>query len=300
MDYKLLEKQIRDKSEDLKAYLNSFHSWQEEMRKKDEELIRLKSGEKMSEDIEEDILNEKDDRILKHEKAGLHKQKGNDFVKNSKWKEAIEEYTTSIKLYPDDAVYYGNRSYCYLQLKLWEAAENDCNRALELKPDYLKVALRRANIRKKRRNIHGAAKDYNLVLILDPKNSTALKEYEEIYPELKENLSELGINLPEFIEMNPSQSSQEDESKQPDDSLIDKIGKNIKAQSSKASTKKINKINSECLPVNASGNVVEKNDKIGNYSVVYPIKNKPAHLRSKQPLRRIHIDDVYLNSDDEF
>uniref|UniRef100_T1HXC1 TPR_REGION domain-containing protein n=1 Tax=Rhodnius prolixus TaxID=13249 RepID=T1HXC1_RHOPR len=299
MDYKLLEKQIRDNSEDLKAYVNSFHNWEEEMRKKDEELLRLKSGESMAD--EGNVENDEDDNILKHEKANSHKNKGNTFVKKGKWKQAIEEYTTSIELYPDDAVYYGNRSYCYVQLKLWEAAEKDCDRALELKPDYLKVILRRANIRKEIGNIHGAAKDYNLVLILDPKNSVAFKEYEEIYPELKNNLSEIGINLPEFNEMNPSKTLQEDESKQSDDSLIAKIGKNIKAKSSKTCSPKINKINTEVTyDKNSSKCLVEDSGKSDNYSVVYPTKTKPAHLRSKQPLRRIQIDDVYLNSNDEF
>ncbi|KAK9512154.1 hypothetical protein O3M35_000638 [Rhynocoris fuscipes] len=290
MDCVNLQKQIRDNAEDIRTYANSLKDFEKEMKDKEKQLLDMNKSVKDT---------SREERILNHEKADNHKKNGNEFVKHGKWKDAIDEYSAAISLYPDDAIYYGNRSYCFMQLKKWEDAENDCTRSLELKSDYVKVALRRANIRKIRGNLPGAAKDYNLVLILEPKNSTALKEYEELYPELKKYYSELGINLPEFIEMNPSlKPVQEDEPK-----ILDKliINKNTTKSLNSVSQQKLkdNKV-VESVKIQNSKKTEEKKKKIEDYEIIYPEKYIPPHLRSKLPLKRIKIEDVYSNNDDEF
>lgn len=57
-------------------------------------------------------------------------------------------YTEAIDLVPEghiaSAVYYANRAACHLALKNYEAVVSDADKGLKLKPDYVKLLLRRA------------------------------------------------------------------------------------------------------------------------------------------------------------
>lgn len=50
-----------------------------------------------------------------HNKATEYKQKGNYFVQQKEWGEAIASYNKAIDIYPYDAVFYANRALCYLK-----------------------------------------------------------------------------------------------------------------------------------------------------------------------------------------
>lgn len=80
-------------------------------------------------------------------KANEFKKMGNDHYKNAEYLKSIESYSSGICICPlrcsnERAVLYGNRAAAYVQLTNNTMAIQDCSKALELDPKYIKVALR--------------------------------------------------------------------------------------------------------------------------------------------------------------
>lgn len=61
---------------------------------------------------------------------------------DGQFKTALELYSHAITLNPNNAVYYGNRSFCSIKLENYGDALTDANKALELDRTYIKVGLR--------------------------------------------------------------------------------------------------------------------------------------------------------------
>lgn len=71
--------------------------------------------------------------------ANDHKERGNESVKGGKYTEAILHYSFAIKLNPNEATYYSNRSLAFLKLQQLYYANEDAEKAIQLKPDWAKV-----------------------------------------------------------------------------------------------------------------------------------------------------------------
>ena len=71
------------------------------------------------------------------------KDKGNAFVKEKKYKEALECYSQAIALDPNDHILYSNRSLMHLNLSEFQPALEDAEKAISLKADYSKGYLRK-------------------------------------------------------------------------------------------------------------------------------------------------------------
>ena len=97
--------------------------------------------------------DDKDDR----ECAQKYKLKGNEFVKNKEYQNAIVKYTKAInrlenskKINIDNndkkniAIYYSNRAMCYWKLNKFEIAINDCSQSITYDKSYIKSYWRRA------------------------------------------------------------------------------------------------------------------------------------------------------------
>ncbi|XP_030762367.1 small glutamine-rich tetratricopeptide repeat-containing protein alpha-like [Sitophilus oryzae] len=114
--------------------------------------------------------------------AEVHKNKGNDFMKNSDYDQAAVEYTKAIELNPNNAVYYCNRAAAYTRLLKDNDAIVDCNQAIKLDPTYGK-AYGRLGIAYSNLNKYDLAlKAYQTALKYDPNNGmyeTNLKVAEE-------------------------------------------------------------------------------------------------------------------------
>ncbi len=83
-------------------------------------------------------------------KAGAEKEKGNTYFRNHDYDNSIQCYTAAIEYCPLEkeyeeqlATFYGNRAAAYAAEDEFDLTIEDCNTALELKPDYVKVILRR-------------------------------------------------------------------------------------------------------------------------------------------------------------
>ncbi|XP_068179654.1 sperm-associated antigen 1-like [Antennarius striatus] len=119
--------------------------------------------------------------------AGL-KLGGNDFVKKSKYQDALEKYTECLKLKPEECVIYTNRALCYLKLGRFTEAKQDCDAALKLDPVNKKAFYRRALAKKGLKDYLACSSDLQEVLQLDPNVQEAEKELEEVTLVLTQSL----------------------------------------------------------------------------------------------------------------
>lgn len=67
------------------------------------------------------------------------KEEGNKYFSKRCYKEASELYSKAIEKCPSIAAYVTNRALCALKLQQWQAAIDDCRRALELDPQSVKA-----------------------------------------------------------------------------------------------------------------------------------------------------------------
>ncbi|KMT19422.1 hypothetical protein BVRB_1g012680 isoform A [Beta vulgaris subsp. vulgaris] len=111
--------------------------------------------------------------------AAYAKEEGNGLFKGGNFDEAISSYSRSIAL-SASAQAYANRALAYLKVSRFSEAEDDCNHALSLDGDYVKVYKRRAIARKELGNLQGSMDDIGCVLKLEPNNQDMKKQYSEI------------------------------------------------------------------------------------------------------------------------
>ena len=81
---------------------------------------------------------------------------------------AIEYYTTSIRLAPNEWATYYNRARIYLLQRKWSLALQDTNTIIRLKPSFLMASIMRAQINETLGNYSAALQDYDAILKLKP------------------------------------------------------------------------------------------------------------------------------------
>lgn len=70
------------------------------------------------------------------------KENGNHLYKFKNYKGALTMYDEAIKLCPDNASYYGNRSACYMMLGNYKKALEDAQKSVALDPAFTKGYIR--------------------------------------------------------------------------------------------------------------------------------------------------------------
>ncbi|VDM24675.1 unnamed protein product [Hydatigera taeniaeformis] len=70
--------------------------------------------------------------------ADMEKEQGNE----SKYEEAIEHYTSAIRLSPENPLFYSNRALALCKLERFASAEADCSTALKIDPNLVKALYR--------------------------------------------------------------------------------------------------------------------------------------------------------------
>ncbi|XP_059471793.1 mitochondrial import receptor subunit TOM70 [Neocloeon triangulifer] len=103
-----------------------------------------------------------------------HKNKGNTLFKEHKYAEAIEEYSKAIEMFPkakgqpqELAKFYQNRAAAYEQMKEYQKAKEECDRAIELDPLYVKALIRRSKINENLGNLVESLEDVTSACILE-------------------------------------------------------------------------------------------------------------------------------------
>ncbi|XP_073978169.1 RNA polymerase II-associated protein 3-like [Rhodnius prolixus] len=298
MDLFQTQYQIKLNAEEMRYFYNDVKNWEDNMKEMDEQLRNLKN------DNEEELDEEKGDRDdlcenarneENKETAEKYKEKGNSLVKSGHWEEAVEEYDRAIELDGRVAAYYGNRAYCYLQLNQLKQAEEDCTLALKLDSKYYKVLLRRAIIRRKLGNLVDAAIDLDNLLQMNVENVAAWKEYHDLYPQLKD------LNCYNILKTKlPPQTVEEPKTlaisknvipnKKPIPKRTPEVEELVKLEMNGPQTEE-----NETQEVTLNKPLKQKKNFAADslFAEITPLRTKPAHKRSKLPLKRISIEDCF-------
>ncbi|XP_055500995.1 mitochondrial import receptor subunit TOM70 [Leucoraja erinacea] len=106
------------------------------------------------------------------DRAQAAKNKGNKYFKAGKYEQAIQCYTEAISLCPleqkqDLSTFYQNRAAAFEQQLKWKEVVQDCSKAVELNPKYIKALYRRAKAYEKLDNKKECLEDVTAVCILE-------------------------------------------------------------------------------------------------------------------------------------
>jgi len=150
------------KLEDFDKALEAFNSSNTEFRTQDV----TQSIKKIEKQIEErNRLS-----YIDKDKSTVHKEKGNEFFRNSQFVEAKGEYDEAIKRNPSDPSIYANRAACFTKLGAFPEGLKDCDEALKLDPKYVKAYTRKGHLLFWMKNYKGALEVYEEGVKLDPQN----------------------------------------------------------------------------------------------------------------------------------
>ena len=108
------------------------------------------------------------------------KDKGNLFVQERNYTEALKCYSQAIELDSNDPILYSNRSAMYYNLEDYDNAINDADKAISLKPNYPKAYLRKGNALEGKKLFNEALNTYNIGLKYNKNNSQLLEAYQKL------------------------------------------------------------------------------------------------------------------------
>jgi len=122
-------------------------------------------------------------------KAEEQRLKGNDFFKQGKWVEAIKEYSEGLKRDPNNHLIYSNRGATYIKVMDMGSALRDCEKCIELKPEFPRAYARKATVEILCKQVHKAKETVELGLKMCP-DDAELKEVQR-----KVSLQVMGVGL---------------------------------------------------------------------------------------------------------
>ncbi|XP_018322565.1 small glutamine-rich tetratricopeptide repeat-containing protein beta isoform X2 [Agrilus planipennis] len=142
--------------------LESAYAIEPEALKKDEDFDLLTL-------ISDDTL---DVAVTEEEKtrAEIHKNKGNEYMRQGLYQEAVDEYTKAVELHPNNAVLYSNRAAAYSHMEKYHAVINDCKKAIRIDPNYAKAYSRLGNAYSLIHLHDDARNAFRTAITLDPTN----------------------------------------------------------------------------------------------------------------------------------
>ncbi|XAR62798.1 hypothetical protein NMG60_11017678 [Bertholletia excelsa] len=119
--------------------------------------------------------------------AEAFKSKGNKAMQSKLYSDAIELYTLAIALCEDNAVYYCNRAAAYTQIYQYAEAIRDCDKAIEINPNYSKAYSRLGFAYYAQGNYRDAIeKGFKKALQLDPNNDSVKENIRVAEQKLKD------------------------------------------------------------------------------------------------------------------
>ena len=96
--------------------------------------------------------------------------RGNEYMKAKEYDEAIEQYTRSIDLNPNEPATYCNRAMAYLRAKNYARCIEDADKTIELEPTYVKAYHRRGKAYLATNKFSHAIKDFQYILEQNPED----------------------------------------------------------------------------------------------------------------------------------
>ncbi|CDW58811.1 TPR 11 and MRP-S26 domain containing protein [Trichuris trichiura] len=125
-------------------------------------------------------------KLERMQEAMTTKEKGNEYFKSKDYLEAAKLYTEALKTCPPSfsqqrAVFYGNRAACFTNMNKMPMAIEDCNMALSLDPNYLRVLRRRASLyQQDEKTLEKAVEDLKSILTQCPTDTSVRNSLQEV------------------------------------------------------------------------------------------------------------------------
>ncbi|GJQ08902.1 hypothetical protein GpartN1_g693.t1 [Galdieria partita] len=107
----------------------------------------------------------------KKEQAEDLKLQGNEYMRQGKYREALEKYSAAIQLDPLNAVFYSNRAAAKTHLNMLSSAIDDCRQAISLNPTFVRPRERLASAYYEAGMLEEALKTAKEVLEIEPENA---------------------------------------------------------------------------------------------------------------------------------
>lgn len=169
--------------------------------------IENKSNEDVnSSELDEEYLIELEKNMSDEEKQKRReestrlKEEGNEQFKKGDYIEAESSYSRALEMCPccfqkERSILFSNRAAARMKQDKKEMAINDCSKAIQLNPSYIRAILRRAELYEKTDKLDEALEDYKSILEKDPSVHQAReacmrlpKQIEERNERLKEEM----------------------------------------------------------------------------------------------------------------
>lgn len=155
----------------------------------------------------ESSMSDEEKEVLR-DKAVAKKNEGNELYKAENYLDALQAYTDGLEMCPlqftkERAIIYSNRAATKIKLGRDKSALCDCDKAIELDPQYLRALVRRATLKEEMKQLDESLLDWKIVLELNPGHPEALAAVrrlpskievrnEELKAEMLDKLKSLG------------------------------------------------------------------------------------------------------------
>ena len=187
-----IDKKLQTLDLKYKKYKETENITQDDINKAKEEMLKFEEEFNKKDKIlseNKDEKNQKNYEILKIERkqeANNEKIKGNELMKTKEYDEAIKHYTKSIRLDDFEPTTYANRALAYIKNTEYGKGLEDCNKAIDLKNDYIKAYYRRGICYTGLKKFKEGMYDFLYVLNDNPSNSDILIKIEELKSKWKD------------------------------------------------------------------------------------------------------------------
>ena len=187
-----IDKKLQTLDLKYKKYKETENITQDDIDKAKEEMLKFEEEFNKKDKIlseNKDEKNQKNYEILKIERkqeANNEKIKGNELMKTKEYDEAIKHYTKSIRLDDFEPTTYANRALAYIKNTEYGKGLEDCNKAIDLKNDYIKAYYRRGICYTGLKKFKEGMYDFLYVLNDNPSNSDILNKIEELKSKWKD------------------------------------------------------------------------------------------------------------------
>lgn len=140
-------------------------------------------------DFEKSLSEE--EKLANKIKAEELKVQGNDLFKQGEYQKSADMYTAALRLCPvefnaERSILYANRAAAKTKLNFKPSAIDDCTKAIEHNPKYLKALLRRATLYEEADKLDESLEDFKQILELDPDNAEARAAQARLPPKIQE------------------------------------------------------------------------------------------------------------------
>ena len=154
----------------------------EDIEKAKEEILQFENEYRKKDNLIKETLEKKNEsnydviKLERKKEAQNEKIKGNELMKTKEYDEAIRHYTKAINYDEYEPTIYCNRALAYIKNTSYNNALEDCNKAIDLKHDYIKAYYRRAICEKFLKKFKESLEDFLYVYNDNPNSNDILNE----------------------------------------------------------------------------------------------------------------------------